>query len=352
MDVRKLDLNSINQPFTVWYEKEIATKFILQHILKAEDEIKTIINKDAKLLDSFYFSYKVLKKSGGTREIFAPTLELKEIQRKIADYLVVNKKQNLNVSYGFELNTNMVVGAQKHINKKVVLNIDLKDFFRSITKNMISESLKKAFNVSKIPWRFLEIVTLHGHLPTGAPSSPVLSNIYCHEMDLELLRFSQDNKLTYTRYADDLTFSTNDFINRNKIIKQITEIIKRYNLEINKKKTKIYKRSYRQEVTGLVVNEKVNLKRKFRYNLKALLYNWKKYGYQKTEATFKQKYPDKDFFSTVKGWIEFYGMVKGKDDVEFKKYQRAFKILYDKEKNLKTFKALLYENQLDNDHST
>lgn len=349
MKIQEISSLHHNLSFNEWYRNEIeASDFILK-ILNDDASMLTCVNSN--LLESYYYSFKVPKKRGGLREIFAPTLELKEIQRKIADYLIINKKQNLNVSCGFELNTNMVDGAIKHVNKDVVINIDIKDFFKSITTKMIEESLQKTFNLETVPWKFLQIVTLNGTLPTGAPSSPVLSNIYCHKLDLELLKFSKENKLIYTRYADDLTFSSNEKIYSKNIIKLISQIVRKYNLEINTKKTKIYKKSYRQEVTGLVVNEKVNLKREFRYNLKALLHNWKKHGYINAVKTFNTKYPDKNFDSTVRGWIEFYGMVKGQNNSEFKRYKRAFRILHEQENNIALFKKMLEENTINKEHS-
>lgn len=347
MDIKELDIELFKLPFENWYNKEIEILDLVQRDLKSMF-VSTLT--DSKLLDHYYYSFKVLKKRGGLREIFAPTFELKEVQRKIADYLIFNKKQNLNVSFGFELNTNMVAGAMQHTNKEIVLNLDIKDFFKSINKKMIGESLKRTFNIDAVPWKFLEIVTLHGYLPTGAPSSPVLSNIYCYDMDLELLKFSKEYKLTYTRYADDFTFSTNEKINKKKIVKLITDIVEKYYFEINNEKTKVYNKSYRQEVTGLVVNEKVNLKREFRYNLKALLYNWKKYGYSVAEKKFNEKYPKKNFISTVKGWIEFYGMVKGKEDPQFKKFNNAFVNLHRIETHIATFNELL-ENNIVDEHS-
>lgn len=351
MNLKELDLTLINQPFMEWYEKEISSSTFVNSSLKPEQQFLTLIKQDTALLENYYFSYKILKKRGGLREIFAPTSELKEIQRKIANYLILNKKHCPNVSFGFELNTNMVHGAMKHINKDVVINLDIKNFFKSINKKMINKSLVKTFNINEVPWKLLEIVTLHGYLPTGAPSSPVLSNIYCHEMDLDLLKYSRENKLTYSRYADDLTFSTNEKINRKSIIKEITDIINSYKLEVNKQKTKVYKKSYRQEVTGLVVNDKVNLKREFRYNLKALLYNWNKHGYDNTLVKFNQKYPDKNLMLTVKGWIEFLGMVKGKDHPEYKKHFRAFKILTNNLKMTQQFDELFNEFIKNEDHS-
>ena len=323
MKINETNLIPLRLPFESWYKQEIEDNPFVMF----PKEFEFLSNFNKSLLEPFYKSYNVPKKRGGIREIFAPNYQLKEIQRKIADYLILNKKQSLNVSYGFELNTNMVAGAVKHIKKETVINLDIKDFFQSITKKMIEECLKKNFNLTVLPWKFLEIVTLHDHLPTGAPSSPVLSNIYCYDMDLELYQFSRENKLSYTRYADDLTFSTNEKINKKQTINLITNIVKKYHLEINKEKTKVYNKSCRQEVTGLVVNDKVNLKREFRYNLKAILHNWKKQGYDNTLIKFKQKFPDKNLIPTVQGWIEFLGMVKGKEHPEFKKHHRTFTIL-------------------------
>ena len=179
-----------------------------------------------------------------------------------------------------------------HVHRRCIVNIDLKDFFSQITFPRIRGMfLKYPFNLpSKAATVLAQIVTCDSVLPQGAPTSPIISNFICAKMDGDLWRFACKNKLRYSRYADDLTFSTNakqlpealgefsldnTFILSEKL-KQIIE--KRNHFFINGKKTRCMKRDARQEVTGLTVNDKVNVSHKYIKQIRAMLHDWQVNG--------------------------------------------------------------------------
>ena len=117
-------------------------------------------------------------------------------------------------------------------------------------------------------------------LPQGSPSSPILTNIVCQSLDRKLYRLAKEYKLHYSRYADDITFSgnCNVFQRNGEFLCKLRQIIEQQNFTINEKKTRLQKKSQRQEVTGLVVSERVNVPRQYVRSLDNLLYIWERYG--------------------------------------------------------------------------
>lgn len=314
-----------NLSLSEFYNNELHS-FMQQYYRK--DPFLSLVDGEYTALNDHYVSYQIKKRNGSLREINAPKFNLKVVQRRFADYLLWNRKTDLNVSHGFELKRNISTGASKHVGKEVVINIDIKDFFQSINKTMIENAVLEKFPYTKEIENIVELVSYKNHLPTGAPTSPVISNYVCEKLDLDLIKFCYENNLTYTRYADDLTFSTNQKMHYKTLVNKISKILDQYEFKLNEKKTKIYKKSYRQEVTGLVVNEKVNLTREFRYNLKALFFNWETKGYKYASNHFNIKYPyNQNFITTVRGWVEFVGLVKGKKSEEYLLYSTKMKQL-------------------------
>jgi RNA-directed DNA polymerase len=162
-------------------------------------------------------------------------------------------------------------------------------------------------------------------LPQGSPSSPTLTNILCKNLDRRLNGLAKRFGATYTRYADDITFSSpHSIFNDEGFNKELYRIIEEdQKLVINPKKTRLQKSGYRQEVTGLIVNDKVNVRRRYVKQIRMWLYYWEKYGYEKAEAIFKRDYiADKGHVKNIKtslvnvliGKLEFLKMVKGVED--------------------------------------
>ena len=177
-------------------------------------------------VDSFYKSFDIPKKDGSQRHIHAPTGILKAIQKNLADALYDYQKAirtendiKANISHAFEKEKGIITNAQIHRNKRFVLCFDLKDYFESFHFGRVlgffenNRDFKLPREVAVI---IAQITCYNGFLPQGAPSSPVITNLISQIMDYRLLRISKKFHLDYTRYADDLTFSTNDkhFLNR------------------------------------------------------------------------------------------------------------------------------------------
>ena len=182
-----------------------------------------------------------------------------------------------------------------------------------------------------------QICCYRNELPQGAPTSPIVSNMICAKLDSELDRLARRCRCRYTRYADDITFSTNsgDFPNvivasgveeKSEGIRlgtEVANIVRANGFEINLEKVRLLGRGNRQIVTGLVVNQKTNVKRNYVRQIRAMLHAWEKFGYAEAEREHIQRYrvrhraPDRkppEFHRVVKGKIDFLGMVRGKTD--------------------------------------
>ena len=177
-----------------------------------------------------------------------------------------------------------------HRNKKYILNIDLKDFFDSFNFGRVRGFFIKDrdFAVSpEIATVIAQIACYQGKLPQGAPSSPIITNLITRILDYRIVKIAKKYRFTYSRYADDMTFSTNRELNSNKLraskeldnfLTELEEVIISSGFEINPKKTRLSNNMQRQEVTGLVVNKKINVKREYVKNTRAMAFQLYKDG--------------------------------------------------------------------------
>ena len=282
-----------------------------------------------------YECYAIPKRRGGTREIQAPKGVLKKALKEINDLLqvyYVNIKPDC--VHGFVINyrqnndayCNIVANARPHVNKRFVLNMDIKDFFPSITAKRVYamfESDVFGFN-RQIATALMLLCTYRGKLPTGAPSSPVISNFICLDMDRALIAFCAASGLTYTRYADDLTFSSDQNITI-ELQSEIARIVQSFGFQLNNGKCRLLNSRARQTVTGLVVNRKVNIDRRLLKRIRAMLHDLNTRGvYEASRRHFRIKTSDapKDislmFLKRLDGYINFIGQVRGRDGMYHK----------------------------------
>jgi RNA-directed DNA polymerase len=252
-----------------------------------------------------YIEFSIPKKSGEERKISAPKKQLKLVQKKVSQILELYYSPN-DSSHGFVKNRSIVTNAEIHTNKLYVLNIDLENFFPSIKSNRIIDALMAdPFNFSlEVAKIISRIACKEDSLPQGSPLSPLISNICCEKLDLDLKSFSTKYKLNYSRYADDITFSGYRKIYNGDFFSELGKIIgKKNHFRIKKSKTRIQNRNQRQEVTGVVVNEKLNVNRKYVRELRSMIHYYK-----------MGKAEEKSIF-IISGKLEFLKMIKGKDKV-------------------------------------
>ena len=245
-----------------------------------------------KKIDNCYNTLEIPKKNGDTRTICVPNKNLKKVQKKLynklSTYYDEIKTQNnftSKISHGFEKNRSIVTNAEVHKNKRYVVNLDLLDFFPSINFGRVRSYFIKNnyFEINDdIATILAQLTCYKGTLPQGAPTSPLIANMICNIMDIRILKIAKKYRLDYTRYADDLTFSTNNkyFLNDyDKFLEDIKNIIHRSGFELNSKKTRLLFSNSRKEVTGLVVNKKISVPKEYYKNTRAMAHSLYKNGY-------------------------------------------------------------------------
>jgi RNA-directed DNA polymerase len=250
-----------------------------------------------------YQQFSIPKKKGGTRTILSPEPDLHLLQSKIAHYLNYFYNSHVPISvHGFirsdcNLTRNIITNASPHLKKKQLLNLDLADFFPSISADMVKKSLM-TFPGLQLREEMACIISLlathEWHLPAGSPLSPIISNIVFYNTDLKLESLARLHHLTYTRYADDLSFSSDGPLNE-AIISEIKKAVTDNKFSFNEKKERLQTRFVAQWVTGIKVNENPNLDRKKVRLLRSILHHWKCNGLDAAEKRYWEKFPKKGF---------------------------------------------------------
>jgi hypothetical protein len=336
---------------------------------------------NSKLNTKRYNDFKIKKKSGGERTIHAPNNGLKAIQKTL-NLIFQCIFEPHKAAMGFVPNKSIVDNAKIHLNRNYVYNLDLKDFFSSIDQARVWKCLQlEPFNlfdkdtkqskqqvlniISALCCTEMEVERINTStgeyeklkrnvLPQGAPTSPILTNVICKKLDIRLTGVAKRFGLRYSRYADDITFSSmqNVYQNDGEFIKELNRIIIDQGFDIKESKTRLQKTGYRQEVTGLVVNEKANVQQRYIKQLRMWLYYWESYGHDKAYYYFFQQYlNDKvgniigkpSMEMVIGGKLNYLKMVKGVDNEMYKKLEKRFSILVNKPINI-----LIKQNYLDN----
>ena len=258
-------------PYTPRFEKE-AVIWCAALLGVEVNRLEEILNN----VSGHYQEFWMRKRSGGYRMISAPDKDLQAIQSTIYSRILSSVTIVHPAAVGFRCGRSVVDNAAPHLGKRYVLKMDIHDFFGSIRRPRVRQTFKKIGypeNVSKV---LGALCCLHRHLPQGAPTSPALSNIVGYEMDRKLAALAAEYGVTYTRYADDLTFS-GDVFPKEQIIPQVKRIIRDEKFEPNHKKTHFMNQSSRKIITGVSVASGVKLtipkskKREIRKNVYFIL---------------------------------------------------------------------------------
>ena len=223
----------------------------------------------------FYRTFEIEKKSGGTRRIAEPLPSLKEIQRWILDN-VVHEVQASRFAKAYMPGGSVRANARFHRDQEMVLSLDVTDFFGALRYPEVHAFYKRLGYCLPVATMLGKLCTLDESLPQGAPPSGPLSNLLMRRVDKRLSEFALANGLRYTRYADDITFSGT--FDPGRVIRLTREVFDDEGLELNESKTRLMLPHQRQEVTGIVVNEKLQVPREMRRNLRQAVYYIEKYG--------------------------------------------------------------------------
>lgn len=375
MKVEQLHIDQIKAAFETMHSKEDFLNLlnIAKPLVYGKNAIPFQIKQltwysNPKLSTKRYTQFNIKKKSGGERIINSPISGLKALQRTIAFVLqcvfVPHKS-----AMGFIKERSIVDNARLHEGRFFVYNIDLKDFFSSIDQARVWKCLqlrpfnlknnflpetnsKKELNRERLASMIAAICctemdverkTVSGEwesvkgrvLPQGAPTSPVITNIVCQRLDYVLSAVAKRFGLIYSRYADDITFSSlhNVYQENSEFLNELNRVISEQGFHIKESKTRLQKEGYRKEVTGLVVNEKANVQNRYIKQLRMWLYYWERYGYVRASGFFLQEYlADKshvkkgrpEMESVISGKLDYLKMVKGSDNELYLKLKSRF----------------------------
>jgi len=300
-----------------------------------------------------YCEFEIKKRSGNTRKISAPYTGLKMVQKllaeKLQDIYVVKKPV-----HGFVREKNILTNAHRHSRKRYVFNIDLKDFFPSIHfGRVMGLFMAKPYEFKRnIAILIAKIVCLNDTLPQGSPCSPVISNMICAHLDKQIGELAKKNSCYYTRYADDLTFSTNKVLFPEEIAIQsdnkwdpsskLCELIKHHSFEININKTSMRTQGDRQIVTGIVVNQYPNIHQKSLKQVRAMLHDWNVNGIEKAQRRYQLRFDLANREKPKDATINFCNVVRGK--IEYIRQIKTYRInlLNEIEKKECVRKRILY----------
>lgn len=292
--------------------------FTQEQLQTINDAITPQVEQKLQEKNKGYIKFSVDKKNGDKRWIHAPHFLVKSAQKVVLSNMPsASVRQNGHeVITGFIPGMSILDNARPHVRKEVILSIDLKNFFPSIPPNRIATALKLTGGFyNNVPTtvtgieqtnslfaRVLNLVTTSkGRLPQGAPTSPMLANWACVGGDEALVEFCDEHRLTYTRYADDLTFSSYSSIDQD-VVDELITLINGYsgNYGVKKvgvfgpgvcvapKKVKFMRRHKQQRVTGIVVNEKLSIPRARRKQLRAFMHDCEVNGVQEALSRFNR----------------------------------------------------------------
>ena len=306
-----------------------------------------------------YRHFKIKKKTGGFRQITVPRNRSFMMILGCLNEILKSVYTPSDYAMGFTEGRSVVDNAAKHKGMNYVLNLDLKDFFPSIEQPRVWKRLQlKPFN---FPIPVANAIaglccmkelrkTESGEkkeyyvLPQGAPTSPIITNMICDKLDHRLAGLAKRFGLNYSRYADDITFSSmhNVYQKNGEFFPELYRIIADQGFTVNDKKTRLQKLGARQEVTGIIVSKKLNVTQKYVRDIRNLLYIWDRYGYSVAYSKFFPKYKaekghvkkgNPDLVNVLDGKLLYMKMVKGEEDSVYKALRAKFNKLAESTRN-------------------
>lgn len=310
-----------------------------------------------------YRQFHIKKKSGGTRIITAPRNRSFMMMLQAINEILKALYSPSDYAMGFTEGRSVVTNATIHKGQNYIFNIDLKDFFPSIEQFRVWKRLQlKPFN---FPQQIANIIAglcsmrqvrdvidetkEHDNdkkfkyvLPQGSPVSPIITNMVCDTLDRRLAGLARRFGLHYSRYADDITFSSMHYVYapNGKFQTELCRLITEQGFTINEDKTRLQKLGSRQEVTGIIVSKKLNVTKKYIKDIRNILYIWDRYGYTAAISKFLPKYKaakghikkgNPDLKNVIDGKLMYLKMVKGNEDSVYVKLYTKFQELVNRD---------------------
>lgn len=304
-----------------YYDKMHNKEFILSLNLvpfKISDDKKlNLLYAISNNSEKYYHKKEILKKDGTKRFLLVPNKNLKIIQKNILNHVLkglsVSKYATAYVN-GKSIKDNVY----EHVDKKIILKLDIKDFFDNITFLHIYNALPNYLFPPALKVLLIKLCTYKDYLPQGAPTSPYLSNLVMKRFDDYIGKYCFDKDISYSRYSDDLTFS-GDFEVK-KMINKVDAFLNEMGFSLNTRKTRVLRKNQKQIITGIVVNKKVNTSKNYRKDIRQKMYYINKFGLNNVNSYIGSNIT----YLSLLGKIN-YGLFLDLDNKELKTYQKRIK---------------------------
>lgn len=299
---QKLHVQNLPVIFNLYHlSKYIKTDYMFLHNL--------VSNPMTKHYSSFLIKKKFTLRK---RKIYVPSIDLLQVQKWI-NFTILHKVNISANSTAYSTGNSNIKNAKKHLGSQVLIKADIANFFESITEKHVYKIFKNLGYTKYLSFCFTKICTVCEKnklcfLPQGAPTSPLLANIVCKNMDAKLELLAQKYNLTYTRYSDDLAFSSKDKnLNFKSILEEIKSIIKSFNFKPHKRKTRVIMPSQRKIITGILLDscgQKISVTKDYFLKTKTELYCMQKFGFINHCKKTSQRSP-LIAYNTIKGRMEY-----------------------------------------------
>ena len=265
----------------------------------------------------FYRTFQISKRNGKKRTIHEPLPNLKIVQKWILNNILYSIKIS-KYAKAYVPGLSIKDNVRFHKKQNVVLKLDIEDFFNSIRKSDVQQVFIDAGFTIELSKLLTQLCTIKSFLPQGASTSAYLSNIVLNKFDDQVSKYCYENKIRYTRYADDLTFSGE--FEQKTVINFVKDQLNLLGLSLNKNKINVLKKNKSQMVTGIVLNEKIQTQKKYRKKIRLEIYYIKKFGVLNHLEKSNNTLSVEQYLKSLKGRIG-YSLFINPYDSEMKKYQ-------------------------------
>ena len=275
-----------------------------QLINKCIADVYSISNNQNK----YYHQVTIPKRNGEDRILNVPNDDLKKIQKYILNRLFV-WYEPLDCVMGYVKKRGIKENARIHLKSNYILKLDISDFFGSIHFGKVVNNILPDVYDENLKVLIANLCMLNGSLPQGAPTSPIISNMVMHKFDEIIFNYCKENNLIYTRYADDMFISSKENFDYKKVLHKIEYLLKKYySMKLNKDKTHYLHDGLKEELCGIISNEKMQVSKKYRDSIRQEIYYLDKYGVEK--HIYALYYDNK--IERVLSPLEYYQKLLGK----------------------------------------
>ena len=227
-------------------------------------------------LEKHYHTVYLPKSDGSKRKLSVPDLILKLVQKSIADNILIQYPIS-KYAKAYKPGSSIQKNARPHVGKKKILKLDIEGFFDHILYSRVKDTVFYEEKYSESIRILLTMLCYYNDsLPQGAPTSPAITNIIMYDFDETVGAFCNEKNIAYTRYCDDMTFS--GYFDEREIISFVKGELRKLGLFLKNRKTAVISASKRQVVTGIVVNEKMNVTKDYKKTIRQEIYYIKKFG--------------------------------------------------------------------------